>query len=213
MRQHVNPLSRFFQLPLELPSPKQLFKNPDLPIHLDIGTARGKFLLEMADLYPQSNYLGVEIRKPLVEAAERDREQLGLENLKYIFCNANVSLQNWLLDLPKNQLETVSIQFPDPWFKRRHQKRQVLQNSLLIAIAASLAPNCMLFIQSDVLIVVEQMTKIVSNCSYFELSKDCNQGWSCPSPFLVRTEREAYAFGKNLPIYRAIYKRNNKGLD
>ena len=41
MRQHVNPLSRFFQLPLELPGPDQLFDDPRRPIHLDIGCARG----------------------------------------------------------------------------------------------------------------------------------------------------------------------------
>ena len=50
MRQHVNPLSRFFQLPLELPAPQELFEHPNLPIHLDIGCARGFFLLELAAL-------------------------------------------------------------------------------------------------------------------------------------------------------------------
>ena len=96
MRQHVNPLSRYFQLPLELPSPENLFANSKLPIHLDIGSARGKFLLSMASLKPGFNHLGVEIRKPLVIAAERERVTLGLENLKFVFCNANISLENWL---------------------------------------------------------------------------------------------------------------------
>ena len=50
MRQHVNPLSRFFQLPLELPGPEQLFDTANRPIHLDIGCARGVCLLELAAL-------------------------------------------------------------------------------------------------------------------------------------------------------------------
>ena len=48
MRQHVNPLSSFFQLPLELPPPEELFRVPDQPIHLDIGCARGRCLLGLA---------------------------------------------------------------------------------------------------------------------------------------------------------------------
>ena len=72
MRQHVNPLSRFFQLDNGLPRPDQLFENSDLPIHLDIGCARGKFLIEMAAANNHFNYLGLEIRKPLVFAAEKE---------------------------------------------------------------------------------------------------------------------------------------------
>ena len=69
MRQHVNPLSRFFQLPLELPEPHELFEHPSRPLHLDIGSARGKFLLSMASCKPEWNFLGVEIRRPLVITA------------------------------------------------------------------------------------------------------------------------------------------------
>jgi hypothetical protein len=137
VRQHVNPLSRFFQLPLRLPQPAELFSDPGLPLHLDIGCARGRFLLAMAQQDPARNHLGVEIRRPLVAAAEADRTALGLGNLHYLFCNANVSLQDWLAELPAGLLERVSIQFPDPWFKKKHHKRRVLQPQLLLAIAAA----------------------------------------------------------------------------
>ena len=85
MRQHVNPLSSFFQLPLELPPPKELFRVPDHPIHLDIGCARGRCLLGLAERDPHWNHLGVEIRRPLVTSA--DREALGSEhgNVRILF--------------------------------------------------------------------------------------------------------------------------------
>jgi hypothetical protein len=60
----------------------------------------------------------VEIRRALVEAAEADRQALQLEHLHYLFCNANVSLEQWLQQLPSGRLERVTIQFPDPWFKK-----------------------------------------------------------------------------------------------
>ena len=53
MRQHVNPLSRFFQLPLQLSSPGELFDHPEQPIHLDIGGARGRCILRLAELNPE----------------------------------------------------------------------------------------------------------------------------------------------------------------
>jgi hypothetical protein len=69
VRQHVNPLSVLYQQPLALPSPTELFADPSLPLHLDIGAARGRFLLAMAERCPERNHLGVEIRRPLVVAA------------------------------------------------------------------------------------------------------------------------------------------------
>jgi len=93
MRQHVNPLSRVHQRPLPLPPPAELFSEAARPIHLDIGSARGGFLLELAQQEPGRNYLGVEIRQPLVQAAEADRQALDLRNLHYLYCNANVSLE------------------------------------------------------------------------------------------------------------------------
>ena len=68
MRQHVNPLSRVHQRPLPLPPPAELFGEPARPIHLDIGSARGGFLLELAQQEPGRNYLGVENCQPLVQA-------------------------------------------------------------------------------------------------------------------------------------------------
>ncbi|MFL2496499.1 MAG: tRNA (guanosine(46)-N7)-methyltransferase TrmB, partial [Parasynechococcus sp.] len=100
MRQHVNPLSRFFQLPLQLPSPAELFVHPDQPIHLDIGCARGRCILGLAELNPAWNHLGVEIRRPLVTSADRDAVASGNGNVRVLFCNANISLESWLAALP-----------------------------------------------------------------------------------------------------------------
>ena len=87
MRQHVNPLSRFFQLPLQLPSPGELFDHPEQPIHLDIGCARGRCILGLAELNPGWNHLGVEIRRPLVTAADRDALNSDQGNVRVLFCN------------------------------------------------------------------------------------------------------------------------------
>jgi tRNA (guanine-N7-)-methyltransferase len=212
VRQHVNPLSRFFQLPLELPAPADLFADPSQPIHLDIGCARGRFLLALAPERPGVNHLGVEIRRALVQAAEADRQALALGNLHYLFCNANVSLQAWLAALPAGQLELVSIQFPDPWFKKKHHKRRVLQPELLLAIAAALAPGKRLFLQSDVPAVIDPMVALTEACGCFSRPADDARPWRASNPLPVPTERETYVLNQGLPVYRVLFERNDAPL-
>lgn len=212
MRQHVNPLSRFFQQPRPLPTLAELFTHPDQPLHLDIGCARGRFLLALAQQEPGCNHLGVEIRRALVEAAEAERQALELGNLHYLFCNANISLQDWLTGLPAGLLERVSIQFPDPWFKQKHHKRRVLQPALLQALGQALAPGKGLFIQSDVPAVIEPMVQLIEASGGFERPSQDQQPWRTTNPLPVATEREAYVLARGLPVYRVLYQRNTNRL-
>ena len=212
MRQHVNPLSRFFQLPLQLPAPQDLFDRPEKPIHLDIGCARGRCILGLADLNPSWNHLGVEIRRPLVTSADRDALQSQHGNVRVLFCNANISLESWLQALPLDRLQRVSVQFPDPWFKRRHRKRRVLQPPLLLAIAAALAPGRELFLQSDVLPVIEPMVALTELSGCFERPELDAKPWRADNPLPVPTEREKYVLDKQAPIYRVLYRRNGEPL-
>ena len=210
MRQHVNPLSQFFQLPLSLPSKSILFKDFNYPIHLDIGSAKGEFLIQLASKYPNWNFLGLEIREALVTSSERKRKKLELQNLKFLYCNVNVSLDEWLSDLDCDQLRRVSIQFPDPWFKRKHFKRRVLKTSLLNSIARYMSKDGELFIQSDILKLIESMKNVIDKSTYFN-RKDL-QGLKLidKNPYNVSTDRELFVIKQNLPIYREIYIRNSK---
>lgn len=208
VRQHVNPLSRFFQLPLELPPPEELFADPGQPLHLDIGSARGRFLLALAPLDPGRNHLGVEIRRPLVQAAEADRAARDLGNLRFLFCNANVSLEAWLAALPEGLLQRVTIQFPDPWFKKKHHKRRVLQPELLLAIAAALPPGGELFLQSDVPAVIAPQVTLTEASGCFERPDDDARPWRLDNPLPIPTERELHVLSQGLPVYRVLYRRN-----
>ena len=209
MRQHVNPLSQFFQLPLSLPSNSVLFRDSHRPIHLDIGSAKGEFLIDLASKCPGWNFLGLEIREPMVIASERKRKKLELENLKFLFCNVNVSLDEWLSDLDSNQLRRVSIQFPDPWFKRKHFKRRVLKTSLLNSIARYMSKDGELFIQSDILKLIESMNNVIDKSTYFDRKDLQGLKFLDKNPYHASTDRELFVIKKNLPIYRAMYIRNS----
>ena len=209
MRQHVNPLSQFFQLPLSLPSKNILFEKSHYPIHLDIGSAKGEFLIELATKYPDWNFVGLEIREPLVSLCEKKRRKLELTNLKFLFCNVNVSLDEWLSDLDFGQLKRVSIQFPDPWFKRKHFKRRVLKTNILNSIAKAMSKDGEIFIQSDIFKLIEYMTKMIDENRYFTRKNVGDLRSIDKNPYNVMTDREIFSLKKNLLIYRVMYIRNS----
>ena len=212
MRQHVNPLSQFFQLPLSLPSKSILFKDSQYPIHLDIGSAKGEFLIELALKYPKWNFLGLEIRESLVISSERKRQKLELKNLKFLYCNVNVSLDEWLSDLNYDQLKRVSIQFPDPWFKRKHIKRRVFKRTLLNSIARYMCKDGELFIQTDIFKLIESMSNVIDESTYFDRKYIQGLKWLKGNPYEASTDRELFVLKKNLPIYRAMYMRNSRAF-
>ncbi len=209
MRQHVNPLSQFFQLPLSLPSKNILFEKSHYPIHLDIGSAKGEFLIELATKYPEWNFVGLEIREPLVSLCEKKRRKLELTNLKFLFCNVNVSLDEWLSDLDFGQLKRVSIQFPDPWFKRKHFKRRVLKTNILNSIAKAMNKDGEIFIQSDIFKLIEYMTNTIDENRYFTRKNVGDLRSIDKNPYNAMTDREIFSLKKNLLIYRVMYIRNS----
>ncbi len=209
MRQHVNPLSQFFQLPLSLPSKNILFEKSHYPIHLDIGSAKGEFLIELATKYTDWNFVGLEIREPLVSLCEKKRRKLELNNLKFLFCNVNVSLDEWLSDFDHGQLKRVSIQFPDPWFKRKHFKRRLLNNNILNSIAKAMSKDGELFIQSDIFKLIKSMTNTIDENIYFTRKDVGDLRLIDENPYNVMTDREIFSLKKNLLIYRVMYIRNS----
>ena len=205
VRQHVNPLCRKYQTPTPPPDWEKVYTNPTQPLHLDIGCARGRFVLKMAQLQPDWNFLGLEIREPLVDEANRLRDQLGLTNLHYVYCNANNSIQPLLSSLLSGVLQYVTIQFPDPWFKKRHQKRRIVQPELVALLETYLVPGGWVFLQSDIEQVAVEMRQRFAASSVFELHN--GDSWLAENPLPVPTEREIATGAKGEPVYRVLFKK------
>lgn len=202
VREHVNPLSKKYQTPISPPDWSRLYHAHDRPLHLDIGCGKGRFLLQMAQVQPEWNFLGLEIREPLVAQANGWKTELGLTNLHYLFCNANNSLRPLLRSLPVGRLQYVSIQFPDPWFKRKHQKRRVVQPELIEALAEALAPNSKVFIQSDVEEVAVEMRDRLAAHPAFTCIHD---GWLDSNPLPIPTERETSTMERGEAVYQSLF--------
>nr|WP_088241237.1 tRNA (guanosine(46)-N7)-methyltransferase TrmB [Calothrix rhizosoleniae] len=205
VRQHVNPLANKYQTPVNPLEWGKIYAHPNQPLHLDIGCARGRFALKMAQIQTHWNFLGLEIREPLVDDANRLCSELGLTNLHYLFCNVNASMRSLLSSLAPGTLQQVSIQFPDPWFKTRHAKRRVVQPELVAELAEYLAPGGIVFLQSDIQFVTWEMCDRFAAHPAFE--RQGNGEWLLENPLPVPTEREIATQNKGEPVYRALFTK------
>ncbi|MDB9315164.1 tRNA (guanosine(46)-N7)-methyltransferase TrmB [Spirulina sp. CS-785/01] len=202
VRQHVNPLSQKYQDPIPLPNWEGVFANPQNPLFVDIGCARGRFVLGMAQEWPEMNFLGVEIREPLVIEANEKRDRKGLSNLHYVFSNINVDLPCLLASLPPRVLHTIAVQFPDPWFKKRHAKRRIVQPELVDAVAKYLPSGGQVFLQSDIeFVAVEMRDRFLAHPQFTPQHPTL---WLTENPFPVITERERATQNKGEPVYRCL---------
>jgi tRNA (guanine-N7-)-methyltransferase len=201
VHQHVNPLSPFYRQEPQPVDVAAVFKRPELPLHLDIGCARGRFLLRMAEVQPDWNYLGVEIREPLVDEGNRLAAEAHLANLHYTFCNAMLWLDRLLAGVPADQLKMVTIQFPDPWFKKKHAKRRMVNEELVETIAKHLAPDGRVFVQTDIEFLAEEIFGL------FRRNRSLREVPEIDNLFPVKTEREKAVEDKKLSIYRALFRK------
>jgi tRNA (guanine-N7-)-methyltransferase len=199
VHQHVNPLAPYYR---QAPKPvdmERVFADPVKPLLLDVGCARGRFLLRMAEAESEWNYLGVEIREPLVDEANRLANEAGLTNLHYEFCNAMLWLDRLLEGIPPGILKTVTIQFPDPWFKKRHSKRRMVNAEMVDTLARHLAPDGRVFVQTDIEPLADEMFGLFRADERFrEEPVEQNQ-------FPVKTERERAVEEKSLPVFRSSF--------
>lgn len=208
MRQHVNPLSKHFKEIEPIPLLNDLFKNPSLPLHIDIGCGSGGFLFNLATQNKNWNYLGIEIREKLALNAQVKLNNEDISNLYFVYGNANYLIIDFIVKLPKNILRSISFNFPDPWFKKKHYKRRVLQPELINKISDFMPLGSLIYIKSDVKELFEFMDLSILNSSIFKkiYSHELNLV-NTFNPQDLKTEREIYALSNNLRIFERTYKK------
>jgi tRNA (guanine-N7-)-methyltransferase len=201
VHQHVNPLAPYFR---QAPKPvdiSSIFVAPERPLLLDIGSARGRFLLRMAEAQPEWNFLGVEIREPLVIEANEIAKEKNLDNVHYVFCNAMIWLDRLLAEIPKGVLQTVTVQFPDPWFKKKHAKRKMVNAEMIDSIAQHLVADGQVFVQTDIEFLAQEIFAL------FRADGRFLENSIVDNPMPVKTEREQAVESKLSPVYRKLFFR------
>ena len=206
MRQHVNPLSKNFDEIELIPSLVEIFNDSKLNLHLDIGCAAGEFLFDLALVNKNWNYLGIEIRERLVRKAKLKVHDREIKNLYFVFGNANKILNDFHSKFIIKNLKSISFNFPDPWFKKRHYKRRVIQPEFINILANSMQKGSFIFIKTDVKDLFEYMDYTISSNFNFKKidKKDFNYSESY-NPNKVQTKREKFVLFNKLDIFESIY--------
>tara|TARA_B100000530_G_scaffold322295_1_gene257137 strand:- start:185 stop:814 length:630 start_codon:yes stop_codon:yes gene_type:complete len=208
MRQHVNPLSKnFFEID-PIPPLNQVFENPKLPLHLDIGCASGDFLFELSLKNKNWNYIGIEIREKLVLNANLKMKRRENKNLYFSFGNANNIFNQSNNKSIINFITSISFNFPDPWFKKKHHKRRVIQPKLINLLSNSMKRGSLIFIKTDVRDLFDHMELTISESIKFKkIPYQDFKFYESFNPNRIQTNREKYVILNQLKIYESIYKK------
>ncbi|MBT8084042.1 MAG: tRNA (guanosine(46)-N7)-methyltransferase TrmB [Woeseia sp.] len=116
------------------------------PCVFEIGFGNGETLAEQASLNPERNYLGVEVHEPGIGHCLLKIEAQGIANLRLLRHDAIEVLKD---QLPEQSLDRINLYFPDPWPKKRHHKRRIVNAAFLDLCARVLGLGSHLHIATD----------------------------------------------------------------
>jgi tRNA (guanine-N7-)-methyltransferase len=129
------------------------------PRILEIGFGMGETTAAIAQAHPDTDYLGIEVHLPGVGALLRRIESLGLKNVRVIRHDAVDVLEKMI---EPASLDGVHVFFPDPWPKKRHHKRRLLQPAFVHLLASRMKPGAYLHVATDWEDYATQMLEVLS---------------------------------------------------
>jgi tRNA (guanine-N7-)-methyltransferase len=182
------------ELPIACLDPGQLFGR-NAPLQVDLGCGDGSFLCELAEQFPEKNFLGIERLTKRVEKLRRKAEKI--DNVRVLGTDTLFAV-GYLL--PENSVETFYLLFPDPWPKRRHQERRIFTDDFLDAIAAGLEQNGVLRIATDQLDYFHWIERL--SCAHPEFEVVDLDGVILPLTKFERKFRE-----QDMPIYQLTLRK------
>ena len=135
------------------------------PLTVEIGFGMGDSLVELARLAPERNFLGIEVHEPGVGRLLMDVRDAGLTNLRVSRHDAVEVLKH---QIPDHSVDRFLIFFPDPWHKKRHHKRRLIQPAFLELLASKLVHGGRLHLATDWENYAEQMLEVIGASPLFK---------------------------------------------
>ena len=168
------------------------------PLHLEIGCGAGGFALNYAKRFPQVRYVAFEWRKKFAREVAFRAIKNGTANLRVIEADARTEIPQLFA---RGSLAVVHVQFPDPWWKRAHQKRAVVQPEFSRFLFELIAPGGAFDMRTDVEDRARQMLAILEGAGFVN---PLGAGSFHPyDPEEVPSTRERRYLASGEPVYRA----------
>lgn len=178
------------------------------PIEIEIGPGRGGFLFERAAAAPDRRLLGLEIRMKWSAIVDERLAKQGLGARARVL---NADAREALTRLrPDASIDVFYLHFPDPWWKKKHAKRLVMNPDLLDQIARLLRVGGEFYVQTDVEERAEQYEAQIGAHEAFEFAGDeAGSPRMIENPYNARSPREHHAIRDGLPVTRLRYRRRS----
>ncbi|MGN1357161.1 MAG: tRNA (guanosine(46)-N7)-methyltransferase TrmB [Succinivibrionaceae bacterium] len=135
------------------------------PTVLEIGFGMGKSLVAMAQNEPQVNFIGIEVHRPGIGACLMSVRDLDIKNIRVMDHDAVEVLTNMI---PDGSLSKLQLFFPDPWHKKRHHKRRIVQPDFLRLVADKLVKGGIIHMATDWQEYAEHMAQTGNSCSFLK---------------------------------------------
>ncbi len=162
----------------------------DAPCVLEIGFGNGETLVEQAAAFPERNFIGIEVHEPGIGHCLLQIEAAGIDNLRLVAHDALEVLER---QIPDGALSRINLYFPDPWPKKRHHKRRIVNLAFMELAARKLGPHGQLHIATDWANYAEHIDDVIARSPDF----------SC---------RERRQHGGDRPLDRPTTKFERRGL-
>ena len=134
------------------------------PLGVDLGCGDGSFLCALAQRLRDKNFLGIERLSGRVQSSAR--KAATLDNVRLLQMESSYAVRYLL---PAESVETFYLLFPDPWPKRRHQRRRIFSRDFLDSVAAALEENGLLHVATDQLEYFQQIERLSRAHTQFEI--------------------------------------------
>lgn len=171
------------------------------PLVFEIGSGMGETTFEIARLHPDTNYLAAEVHLPGVGALLKRVEEASLTNLRVIRHDAMEVLAHMI---PDSTLDALHLFFPDPWPKKRHHKRRIVQPGFAALAARKLAPGGILHAATDWSAYAEWMLEVLRAEPLLE---NTAAGYAERPGARPLTKFERRGLGLGHPVHDLLFRR------
>jgi len=173
------------------------------PIVCEIGFGNGDALLEMASVDPTRNYFGIEVHRPGVGRVLARVKELGLSNVRVACADAVDILSHNVADA---ELAQINVYFPDPWHKKRHNKRRLVQETFAALCVRKLSVGGVLHMATDWQEYAEQMLAVATaNSSFRNIAGECQYSMRPLYRPLTKFEQRGHRLGHG--IWDLLFER------
>ena len=177
----------------------------EAPLILEVGFGRGEMLFHLAESHPHHHVIGVEVSNQSLDKVERRLLRGEQDRIRVVHCAVESALA--LLFEPAS-IDQIHVNYPDPWFKKRHHGRRVIQADSVAVMAERLRPDGFLYLATDIRDYANAAHEVLAACDLLDNVLD--RPWADTMAGRVETKYEGRARAAGRPGHYFRYRRNDR---